>query len=268
MAAMGSGAPDSRVEVREERHGGVACVTCEPPQSEAVAVYFHGGGYRLGSADRSTPFAARVAAALATTVVVVDYRLAPEAPFPAALHDAAAVYESLLDGHGGDIVVMGDSAGGGLAASLAVAADRSGIPAPSALILLSPWLDLTCGASTYGSRAGTDKLFSHQAAREAAEMYLQGHDPTDPLASPNLADLESWPPSLVLASTDEVLLGDSLVFASTLASANNPVVACFVPGVPHVWPTIDPGDPRSAAAIDAMTLFLRSHKVLSGLDAG
>jgi acetyl esterase/lipase len=228
-------------------------------------VYFHGGGYRLGSAERSTPFAARVAATLATTVVVVDYRLAPEAPFPAALHDAAAVYDSLLDAHGDDIVVIGDSAGGGLAAALAVAADQSGIAAPSALILLSPWLDLTCSAGTYASRADTDKLFSHQAARQAADMYLQGHDPTDTLASPNLAVLKSWPPSLVLASTDEVLLGDSLAFTSTLASANTPVVACFVPGVPHVWPTIDAGDPRSAAAIETMGLFLRSHEVLSGV---
>jgi epsilon-lactone hydrolase len=244
------------ISVRAVECAGVPCFVCEPPASRHTVLSFHGGGYRLGSAERSAPFAARFAASAEATVYVVEYRLAPEHPFPAGLHDAAAVYGHLQGEGRTDLVLAGDSAGGGLASALAVAAARAGLAAPRALILMSPWLDLTCEAGTYASRAETDQLFSLQSAQQASAMYLQGHDPTDPLVSPGRASLDGWPPCLVFASTDEVLLDDSLGFASGLALARVPVTAHLEPGVPHAWPAVFPDLPASVSALETIGSFL------------
>jgi epsilon-lactone hydrolase len=260
-ASLPPGEFPAGMEVRAIGCGGVPCVVCEPaakPQmdSRQTVVYFHGGGYRLGSAERSAPFGARIAVAAGATVYVVEYRLAPENPFPAGLHDAAAVYGHLLDQGRSDIVLAGDSAGGGLAAALTVAAAQAGLPRPGALVLMSPWLDLTCQAGTYTTRADTDQLFSLQSAQQASAMYLQGHDPTDPLVSPVRAPLDGWPPCLVFVSTDEVLLDDSLTFAAGLALARVPVASYVEPGVPHAWPAVFPDLPASVAAVRTIGSFL------------
>jgi epsilon-lactone hydrolase len=247
------------VSVRDVIFGGVPCVVCEPARPLHTALYFHGGGYRLGSADRSTPFATRLADAMEATVVVVDYRLAPEHPFPAALHDAAGVYDHIVGDHNDAPLVIGDSAGGGLAAALVVAAATAGIEAPSAFVAMSPWLDLTCTATTFISRASSDQLFSLEAAQQAADMYLQGHVATDPLASPLLAEPELWPRTLVYASTDEVLLEDSVTFTSRLAQAGVAVSARFQPGVPHAWPAVMPDLAEAAAVVQAIGRFARSR---------
>ncbi len=252
--------PIPSVAVRRMELGGVTCVVCEPPSTRAVMLYFHGGGYRLGSAERSTSFASRLAEATDSTVVAVEYRLAPEHPFPAALHDAAAVYGHVVERGDGHVVAAGDSAGGGLAAALTVAASANGFPLPSALVLMSPWLDLTCTAATFTSRAGTDQLFSLEAARQAAAMYLQGHAATDPFASPGLAAMEGWPPSMILASTDEVLLDDSIGFASKLAREGTPVTCRFQAGVAHAWPAIAPDLPASRTALEDVRRFLKTFR--------
>ncbi len=246
----------SDVEVRARPIGGVPCTVCTPRDSRHTAVYFHGGGYRLGSAERSTPFATKLAAATHATVFVVEYRLAPEHPFPAGLHDAAIVYGHLLDEGHRTTIAIGDSAGGGLAAALTVAAATNGLPLPTALVMMSPWLDLSCTAGTFTSRAGTDQLFSRQAAEEAAGMYLQGHDPGDPLVSPLGADLDSWPSCLVLASTEEVLLDDAIAFTARLALAGVPVTSHFVPGVPHAWPAVFHDLPASVTALRNIARFV------------
>jgi acetyl esterase/lipase len=256
MAALPAADPVPGVETVDLVVGGVPCVVCEPPSPRASLVYFHGGGYRLGSAAFSTPFGARLAAAASARVTVVDYRLAPEHPFPAALHDAAAVHAALLEDGGPAPIAVGDSAGGGLAAALAVAATRAGLPGPRGLVLMSPWLDLTCTAGSYASRAATDELFSLDSAQQAADLYLQGHDPRDPLASPLLAELASFPPTLLMASSDEVLVEDGAVLASGLALAGVPVLASFEKGQPHAWPAVFLGTPASAAALEAIARFV------------
>ncbi len=253
----GSGQPVASapgVAVRETEIAAVPCFVCEPPGARGIALYFHGGGYRLGTAARSAPFATRLAAAMQATVVAVEYRLAPEAPFPAGLHDAAGVYAHFVE-RGESVAVTGDSAGGGLAAALVVAAAGSDVPLPSAMVLMSAWLDLTCTADTFGSRAQSDQLFSLEAAREAADMYLQGHDATDPLASPGLARLDTWPQSLILASTDEVLLQDSLTLTSRLALSGTPVASYLEAGVPHAWPTVFPDTPAARVALERIAEF-------------
>ena len=187
---------------------------------------------------------------------MVDYRLAPEHPFPAALHDAVGVVVELARHEPEGVVVAGDSAGGGLAAAVVAAAVGSGRPVPAALVALSPWLDLACTAGTFTSRAESDQLFSLASASAAAELYLQGHDPADPLVSPLWADLASFPPTLVLASEAEVLLDDALALVAGLARAGRVVEAHLVPDLPHVWPTLLPDHPESVRALAVIARFL------------
>jgi acetyl esterase/lipase len=240
---------------------GVPCLVCSPPRPRSIALHLHGGGFRLGGVDKFVAFASRVAAEAQATVVLVDYALAPEEPFPGALHDAATVYEHVVEAGHDRIILMGDSAGGGLAASLVVAIVQAGIAGPAGLVLLSPWLDLGCSGSTYDTRAATDVYFSLAAAREAADMYLQGFPVADPHASPARAWLPWWPPALVFASTDEVLLDDSLAFCSTLAREAVDVTAHFVPGVTHVWPTLAPDSDEGRRVIRAIAAFIDQRSI-------
>ncbi|MBL7500148.1 alpha/beta hydrolase [Frankia sp. CNm7] len=256
LGALPPPEPVPGIAIENTAYAGVPCVVCAPPEPRDVLVYFHGGGYRLGSAAQFTPFAARLAGAARARVVVVDYRLAPEHPYPAALHDAAKVYGHLLAESGTPPVAVGDSAGGGLAASLVTACVRAGIAVPRGLVLLSAWLDLRCAAASYRSRSATDQLFSLEAARQAAEQYLQGHAADDPLASPLLADVATFPPSLLFASSDEVLLDDTMTMAAALAQARVPVATSVIPGVPHTWPSVAPHHPASAAALDVAARFV------------
>jgi acetyl esterase/lipase len=266
MAAMGEPVYAPGVAVAEHALGGVACVVCRPEGVGATMLYFHGGGYRLGSARYSAAFGSRLAVAARARVVVVDYRLAPEQPFPAAVHDAVATYQALLDEGTSDIVVVGDSAGGGLAAALVVGARDADVPSPRGLVLISPWLDLTVTSDTYASRSGSDQLFSRQSASDASSQYLQGHDATDPLASPSFADLTGFPPCLVFAGGDEVLLGDAIAFSRSLALAGVSVETHIVAGMQHVWPTLFPQLDESTQALDAMARFV--GRVVAGAEVG
>ena len=236
--------------------GGVNCLVCEPPVRRATILYLHGGGFRLGSARGWTGFASRLAVAAEARIVVADYRLSPEWPFPAALRDAAAVYQALVDEDRGPFFVGGDSAGGGLAASLAIAC-RGQAPMPRGLILISPWLDLSLRAETWSSRGATDRFFSREAAQVAADGYLQGHAVDDPLASPLRADLAGLPPVLLFAGEAEALLGDATAFAERAALAHVTVEAHFVAAMQHVWPVLFTDLPESRAALDAMAAFMR-----------
>jgi monoterpene epsilon-lactone hydrolase len=237
--------------------GGVECVVCQPSVFTSTVLYLHGGGYRLGAARSWISFATSVAAAANTQVVIVDYRLAPEHPFPAALHDAAAVYESLQADHVGPLFVAGDSAGGGLAIALTLAASQSHQPRPDGLIALSPWADLTLRSETFATRAETDQFFPKDSAAEAAESYLQGAEPRDPLASPLLGDLANFPKTLLFAGGAETLLGDGLSLCAALVHAGTSVEAHFPAGMQHVWPTLFPDLPESINALAAITRFIK-----------
>jgi monoterpene epsilon-lactone hydrolase len=242
---------------QDESIGGVACVVCRPAAPTSTVVYLHGGGYRLGAARSWVSFATSLAAAADTQVVIVDYRLAPEHPFPAALHDAAAVYEALQSDHVGPLFVAGDSAGGGLAIALTVAAGQAGLPLPDGLIALSPWADLTLRSETFATRAESDQFFPRDSAAEAAESYLQGADPLDPLVSPLLADLANFPKTLLFAGGAETLLGDGLSLSHALVTAGASVEAHFPAGMQHVWPTLFPELPESIDALAAITRFIK-----------
>jgi acetyl esterase/lipase len=188
-------------------------------------------------------------------VTLPDYRLAPENPFPAALYDAAAVYGCLIRSDA-PVFVAGDSAGGGLAAALVVLCSQDHARGPDGIILLSPWLDLALTSETYISRAETDRFFPLASAEDAAGAYLQGHSADDPLVSPIRADLSGFPPTLLMAGTDETLLGDALRFSTQLATAGRDVTLWVAEGMQHAWPAISADLPETAQAVRAIGAFV------------
>jgi len=207
----------------------------------------------MGSTAAWANFGSRLAAVTGCRIVVADYRLAPEHPFPAGLADALAVYRALVAEDGQPPIVAGDSAGGGMAAAVALAAE----PKPRKAVLLSPWVDLTVTDPAFESRTA-DLFFPKESAAEAAKQYLQGHDPEDALVSPLKGDLSNYPPTLILASADECLVGDALAFQAALTEARRPVETHIAPAMTHVWPVIAPALPESQAALTAIGNFVRA----------
>jgi cation diffusion facilitator CzcD-associated flavoprotein CzcO/acetyl esterase/lipase len=200
---------------------GVPGIWCRPPGAaeNAVLLYLHGGGYVISSAAAYRHLAAVLAGAAGTCCFIPDYRLAPRAPFPAALRDAEAAYEGLLaEGRsGGQILLGGDSAGGGLALALAMALRDRRVPGPAAVALLCPWLDLTCEASRRRAGAPRPTLCTAQTLDRWAELYAGGHDRADPQISPLHGDLSGLAPLLVVSAGDDVLADDAARLAARAA---------------------------------------------------
>lgn len=239
---------------------GVAVRRFAAPQNAAdmALLYFHGGGFRLGSAEAFSSYTSHLAAACRVEVISVDYRLAPENPYPAAFNDAITAYEWLLDRgtQASSVIIGGDSAGGGLAASLLLAIRKAGLAQPAGGVLLSPWLDLRNEADSFRAHAESDELFSLSAAQEAAQMYLAGYPASDPLVSPLLGDWSDQPPVLVHASSSEVLHDDSARLAAKLEAAGQPVDFRTYPDVPHVWHHSYPRTDASVHAVQHIASFV------------
>ena len=257
LRAFAVATPAEGVERLDVDWGGVPSLVFEPESPRSTVLYLHGGGYRLGHPTMWASFGSRLALETSSRVVVPDYRLAPEHPFPAALHDAAAAYDEATVS-GMPVVVGGDSAGGGLAAALTLACRRSARAVPRGLVLVSPWVDLTGRAATYDSRRDTDQLFSLDAADVAADAYLQGTAADDPLASPLFGDLSGFPPSLVFGGGAEVLLADAVEFTGRLALAGVTVESHFVAGMQHVWVTTESDLPERTAAFSDVVRFINA----------
>jgi acetyl esterase/lipase len=260
-AALGSVPLEPGVSERREDAGGVPVIALERSGGERdpVLLYFHGGGYRIGSAFAWRAYASRLAAACRARVWLADYRLAPEHPFPAAVEDALRAYRALL-ARGetpGRIVLAGDSAGGGLAAAALVSLAREKLPLPAGAACLSPWADLTNRAASYRTRAHTDKLFGHAQAEAAAELYLAGRPADDPLASPLFADWAGMPPLLIHAGDAEVLLDDATTLAARARSAGVDVHLSVYPEMPHVWHLAYPAFPEAVRAVEELAAFVR-----------
>lgn len=240
------------------RIGGVECIQAAAPGATATLIFLHGGAYRLGEARTWTGLATRIAAAAGVRVILPDYRLAPEHPFPAALRDACTVYDALAE-TGTTLFVGGDSAGGGLACSLVLAALKSTAPIPAGVALISPWIDLIPSAASFQRCADSDAAFSAAAAENAAGQYLQGQAPDHGLLSPLHADLANFPPCWIAASASEVLVDQSVTLAQRLTIAGRPHVLCIEGEMPHAWPMIVPGADETAAVIDGIAGFIRRH---------
>ena len=252
---FGSGPKPSEIVV-----GGIRCLVVEPKGQAALGdiLYLHGGGYRLGSPMAYLGYAQRIAGTSGRRIVLPFYPLAPEQPFPAAIHAIVAVYRNLPAP--GSTVIAGDSAGGGLTAALCILAARAGA-SPAGAILVSPMLDLTaqCGTSLERN-AQRDPLFSKQAVLDSAQLYLQGHDPADPLVSALNADPAELPPVMLLVGGAEVLLDEALEFSRRLAVADHRLTLHVAPGMGHVWPLMNPDEPESASAIQSMAAFVNGLK--------
>lgn len=244
------------VERRETVLGGVDCLDVGAP-TDPVLLYMHGGGFRMGTLETWFGLASRIAQAGALRVIVPDYRLAPEHPFPAGLADVCAVYRALTTA-GWVPHIGGDSAGGGLACSLALWARGEGLAEPRGIVLLSPWLDLSLSSETFDTNADTDSMFDRASAQSAADDYLQGLSPEAVLASPGREPSRPFPPILVFASSSETLLGDALSLARSQAKLGGAVELVVCPGQPHVWPIMKPGAFETQQVIDRVALFARA----------
>jgi len=217
----------------------------------------HGGGFRIGRPEFEAPLMERLAERCQVATAIPQYRLAPEGPFPAGLNDALAALKALSE-EAGDLplIVGGDSAGGGLAASLGVLSQAGLAPKIDGLVLLSPWLDLTVTAPSYAANADTDPLFSKESADIAAELCLQGFDPKHPLASPLFAELTSFPPTLISVGTGEVLRDDALRFHEKLTALGAQVELSAIDGMQHVAVVQSPDLPGSAETFEALAAFV------------
>jgi len=218
--------------------GGIACEDITPARARPsrTIFYLHGGAFQTCSPRTHRAPVALLADIAAARAVVVDYRLGPEHPYPAAAEDAVAAYLALIETRKpSSIVVVGDSAGGGLALMLALRLKARGAPQPAGYCLLSPWADFTQSARTYQTRAEADLLVSKERLDAVAAGYLAGHDPRDPLASPVFGDFAGLAPMLVHVGADEVLLGDAIAITEAAGAANVAVRLEVWPDMPHVW---------------------------------
>jgi len=249
--------PNSEARSREEVIAGVAChLIGEAAPGGATIVHLHGGGYRLGSAKGWVGFGSRLASAAVAQVILPDYSLAPERPFPHAVHDVLGILTELSGRpDAGPIILSGDSAGGGLA--LAVAGALRPPSGLAGLILISPWLDLRVAAESYERCATTDPLFSSASAQASAADYLQGWSADDPLVSPLLGELDGLPPVCLFATSAEVLADDSLSLARELGLIGIPITSVMFPDLLHDWPVMDPQRPETAVFFEIVKTFAR-----------
>lgn len=242
--------------------GGVRAEWVDPPTVASPAptlLYFHGGGYGMGSINTIRPLVSQLAVATSARVLSVDYRLAPEHPCPAAVDDAVAAYRWLLD-QGTDpatVAFGGDSAGGGLTVAALVAAKAQGLPMPAAGVCISPWVDMTLTSPSLERNVPTDPEVDLAMLGQWAEMYLAGADPRDPLASPVFADLRGLPPLLIQAGAAEALEDDAVSLAVAAQGAGVAVTLELYEDMIHVWHAFAPRLPEATATIERLAAWLQ-----------
>ena len=239
--------------------GGVptAEITVDGIEPRHVVLYFHSGVYVMGDAFLAADLASQVGRRTDAKVISVDYRLAPEHPYPAAVDDALTAYEGLLQNGiaPADIAFAGESAGGGLAIATLVNARDHGLPLPAAAFVMSPMTDLTLAGTTMETRREVDPLLSPEALQARITDYTAGEDAALGLISPLFADLSGLPPLIIQAGTHEVLLDDAV----RLVTADVEVTLDITPGVPHVFQAYYPMLDEAAAALDRAGQVLSAH---------
>lgn len=242
--------------------GGFGADWVSVPESEVsrVVLYLHGGGYVIGSNTTHRELASRIARAAKARVLVINYRLAPENPFPAAVDDATAAYCWLLqqDIQPKRIAVAGDSAGGGLTLATLVALKRSGERLPACGVCMSPWVDLEGTGATARPGAVDDPLLTLEGLRTMGVQYAAGNL-RDPLAAPLYADYAGLPPLLIQVGTREILLDDAIRVTDSARRAGVKVTLEKAEGLVHVWQLFGPQVPEAVAAIDRIGSFVRQH---------
>jgi monoterpene epsilon-lactone hydrolase len=243
--------------------GGVGAieVTIDDTDATNVILYFHGGVYVIGSAATSVPLVSDLARRTGAKAVTLDYRLAPEHPYPAAVEDARAAYEGLLEQgiDPGQIALAGESAGGGLAVATLLALRDTDTPLPSCAFLMSPYADLTLSGETILDKQAVDPILTPDGVRLRVPDYLAGADASDPHISPVFGDLRGLPPLLIQVGSHEILLSDALRLAARAAIADVAITLEVTSGVPHVFQgfaaVLEEGDD----ALDRASAFLNTQ---------
>jgi monoterpene epsilon-lactone hydrolase len=235
--------------------------TSTPDADPASAVlYLHGGGYVICSLDSHRHLAAEVGRASGMRTLAIDYRLAPEHPFPAAVEDAVAAYRYLLDSgiKPNRIAFAGDSAGGGLVIGSMLAARDAGLPLPGCGWCISPWVDMEALGGSFVDRAETDPTVQKATIQMMAGLYLGGADPRHPHAAPLYGDLRGLPPLLIQVGSVETLLDDSIALARKAGVAEVPVALQIWPEMIHIWHLFFPVLSAGRRAITAGGSFVRN----------
>jgi epsilon-lactone hydrolase len=258
----------SDVSLTEATLGGVPALEIAVPEAtaDAAVLYFHGGVFALGSARASAGLACLLARQARAKVLSVDYRLAPENPYPAAPDDALASYRGLLETRirPERIAFFGESAGGALALGTLVAARDAGLAQPAAAVLYSPWLDMTLAGASMKTRAAVDVVLAPDRLRLNVADYAGSADPASGEMSPLFADLHGIAPLLVQCGSNEVLLDDATRLASAAASADVAVQLDVTPEAPHVFQAAAPELEEAEAALTRTGAFLQAHLQLAG----
>ncbi len=232
---------------------------------DAALLYLHGGGYVTGGLNSHRDVAWRLSRSANCRVLLIEYRLAPAHPFPAALEDATECYRWLLDnGYAPNkLAVAGDSAGGGLSLSLVMNARNLGLPLPLSLALISPWCDLSLSGDTVALNAKADAMLDPAGLEKMALAYLSDRDPRAPLASPLFGDLSGMPPMMIVAADNEILLSDSNRLAETVRALGGEASVDLWSGVPHAFPVFASRLPEGRKAIEQLGRFLRERRTTS-----
>jgi acetyl esterase/lipase len=224
-------------------------------------LYLHGGGYVIGSITTHRELAGRLSRAAAARVLIIDYRLAPEHPYPAAVEDATTAYRWLLQNGAmpARTVIAGDSAGGGLTVATLLALRDAGEPLPAAGVCLSPWTDMEGIGESMRTKAGVDPIVQRAGLLHFADLYLHGADPRSPLAAPLYANLQGLPPLLIQVGTRETLLDDATRLATRAQAEGVEVTLEPWEDMIHVWQLFAPLLPEGQQAIERIGEYVRQH---------
>ena len=258
--------PGPTVQIKPDQLAGLPVEWVRPrslTQSDTapICLYLHGGAFAMGGLNSHRDLAAQLAQRAQIRLLMVDYRLAPEHPFPAALDDVLAVYRALLaQGIPAQRLLLGgDSAGGNLALGTAQAIRAQGLAPPAALVLFSPWLDLTGHSPSRQANAASDVMLSQQVLDEAAALYASGLPLDDARLSPLFGPLAGLPPCLMVASSAEILIDDARRLKQLLLAAGGQVELLEWANTPHAFPVMARYLPEGRAALDQTARFIRQR---------
>jgi len=257
-----------KVKIEQAKVHGLSAEWLTPKESrgDKLLLYLHGGAYIMGNCATHRQMVSYIARYSGIKALLPEYRLAPEHPFPAAIEDVVGLYRSLLDdGYSAeDIVIAGDSAGGGLAMATLLSLRDAGDPLPAAACLLSPWLDLAATGESMTTRAKKDPWFQPEDMPIVASYYCREDEVRDPLVSPVYADLSGLPPLYIQVGEDEILLSDSTRAAEKVRAAGGEVEIEIWPGMWHVFQAFLQQVPESKKAVKKIGRFVRRTLVNGG----
>ncbi|WP_269928412.1 alpha/beta hydrolase [Kocuria massiliensis] len=254
----------SGVTLTDTTIAGRPAVLVEPRENPrpGTMLYFHGGSFALGSPSTAMSLTAHLVLRTGIRALSVDYRLAPENPYPAGVTDCFNAYQALLNQGVApqEATILGDSAGGGLSVTTVLAAKNAGLPVPSCVVCFSPGLDQRRSGGSFESKRGIDPFFTPEALIASGERYLAGSDPHTEMTSPAVyADMKGFPPLLLQVGSDELLLDDSVRFAERARDAEVDVILDVTAKVPHVFQAFVDHLDEAGDALDRAALFIRQH---------